>query len=111
FISSAWRGSSRSGLLVVGVVEAKRKHKDVLGVIPQAFFIDQGKQTTNLASVSMSRVRRLPVALPSAAEQTALVEIICERLAEVANIAHASLLSKRQLAALDRAILGKAFRG
>lgn len=77
----------------------------------QAFFVDQGKQTTNLASISMSRVRRFPVALPPAAEQAALVEIITERLAEVAAISHTTLTLTEQLAVFERAFLAKAFRG
>lgn len=77
----------------------------------QAFFIDQGKQTTNLASVSMSRVRRFPVAVPPAAEQLALVTLITDRLAEASKISQTVLTSEQQLSALERAILAKAFRG
>ena len=77
----------------------------------QSFFIDQGKQTTNLASVSMSRVRRFPVALPSSAEQAAILDELegyfqrCSLTADVVRGAFASL------GRLASSILSKAFRG
>ena len=36
------------------------------------YFQQEGKQTTNLASISLSKVRSLPIALPPAAEQASL---------------------------------------
>jgi type I restriction enzyme S subunit len=77
----------------------------------QAFFTDAGKQTTNLASVSMSRVKRLPVALAPAAEQQEIVRQVdaflrrAERQGEV--LAHAA----ERLGSLNRAVLAKAFCG
>jgi type I restriction enzyme S subunit len=77
----------------------------------QAFFVDAGKQTTNLASVSMSKVRRFPVALPPADEQREIVRVVGELLAGVArqrdDVDAAAVLLER----LEAAALAKAFRG
>lgn len=77
----------------------------------QKFFIDQGKQTTNLASVSMSRVRRFPIALPSAPEQAALVSLISAGLGDVSEVERLCRTVAENLSALERSILTKAFRG
>ncbi len=77
----------------------------------QTFFVDQGKQTTNLASVSISRVRRFPVALPPASEQAALVELLDDRLARASSLEVAMGGVANQMVTLDRAILSKAFSG
>jgi type I restriction enzyme, S subunit len=46
--------------------------------IGRAFFIEKGKQTTNLASISLSKINELPIPVPPAAE----AQIIIERLRE-----------------------------
>jgi type I restriction enzyme S subunit len=79
--------------------------------VGQNFFIDQGKQTTNLASVSMSRVRRLPIALPPAEEQTVMVRLLDERLAEASRLEVTLKGATEQVGAMERSTLGKAFRG
>jgi type I restriction enzyme S subunit len=77
----------------------------------QSFFIDQGKQTTNLASVSMSRVRRFPIALPPAREQAAIIELVNTRFARTVSVDVATTASAKQLTALDGSMLATAFRG
>lgn len=79
--------------------------------VGQSFFVDQGKQTTNLASVSMSRVKRLPVALPPAAEQSANVHVLYKRLARARAIENVVSDSGVRLATLDRAVVARALRG
>ena len=39
----------------------------------QGFFFDKGKHTTNLASISMSKLRGLPLPVPPIAEQARIV--------------------------------------
>jgi type I restriction enzyme S subunit len=77
----------------------------------QRFFVDAGKQTTNLASVSMTKLRRFPVAVPPAAEQ---IEIE-QRLRQHLGVVDAQRVVLREAlataASLDRATLAKAFRG
>jgi type I restriction enzyme S subunit len=77
----------------------------------QSFFIDQGKQTTNLASVSLSRVRRFPVALPPAAEQSKVIALLEDRLGQVSSISSSAAGVGGALSVLERTMLAKAFRG
>lgn len=44
--------------------------------VGQSYFLGQGKQTTNLASISLSKIRQLPVAVPPAGEQRRIVDEI-----------------------------------
>lgn len=77
----------------------------------QSFFVDQGKQTTNLASVSMSRVRKLPVALPPVAEQVEIVRSLNQRLAQTQSLEALVDSAFAQLSGLDQSLLARAFRG
>jgi type I restriction enzyme S subunit len=56
----------------------------------QKFFFDEGKHTTNLASISMSKLKGLPVPIPPPAEQTRIVAEV-----ERANISHRARSSPR----------------
>ena len=77
----------------------------------QRYFIDQGTQTTNLASISKRKVAALPVPVPPVDEAIEIVRRIesafgwLDRMA-ADHAAAAGLLSK-----LDAAVLSKAFRG
>lgn len=77
----------------------------------QAWFEKMGKQTTNLASLSMKNVRGLPVPVPPLAEQDRIVVELERQLSSLT----ASLESARRLAlkcsALRRAVLREAFAG
>lgn len=74
-------------------------------------FLQQGKQTTNLASISKKTLGQLPIKLPSAEEQKEIVERI------EAMFSKADLLEKKNNSALKcinslfPSILAKAFRG
>ena len=77
----------------------------------QRYFMEAGKQTTNLASINQSKLKSLPIPLPPHAEQSAIVEAVEERLS-VAAAAAAEL--DRQRARADRlrqAVLKRAFAG
>jgi type I restriction enzyme S subunit len=75
------------------------------------FFIEKGKQTTNLASISLSKISELPVPVPPPAE----VQIIIERLREAfatdadnrRDLTEAQALSSAQ----RQSILKAAFEG
>lgn len=82
-----------------------------LNELGRKFFIDQGKQTTNLASISLTKVSAAPVTVPPMAEAQQIIErlIALERGAmseecEIADAADAALV-------LRRSILAAAFRG
>jgi type I restriction enzyme S subunit len=75
------------------------------------FFVEKGKQTTNLASISMSKIRRLPVPLPPEAEAAEILDRL-----NVALSAHADTLALLDAEAADaarlrQAVLKAAFEG
>ncbi len=75
------------------------------------WFERNGKQTTNLASISLTKIRQLPVPVPPREEQGALVERIEDQL----TIVRRTVATVRQLAAkvqhLRRSLLAEAFAG
>lgn len=79
--------------------------------IGQTFFLESGTQTTNLASISSSKLRELPVPLPPADEQRRIIAEI-ERHLSVADEVEAALTANHKRAArLRQSILQKAFEG
>jgi type I restriction enzyme, S subunit len=77
----------------------------------QKYFFDEGKQTTNLASLNSTKLRRLPVPVPPNAEQAAISTEVERHLSEIDssdNIVRASL---QRLSRLRQAILKWAFEG
>ena len=77
----------------------------------QRYFIEQGKQTTNLASLNITKLGALPVPLPPAAEQVRIVEEV-ERLLSVSDDAgHAVVSQLTRCHRLRQSILKWAFEG
>jgi type I restriction enzyme S subunit len=77
----------------------------------QQYFIDEGTQTTNLASISKRKVAALPVPLPPTEEARRIIELITEAFARADRL---EAEARKVLALIDRleaAILAKAFRG
>lgn len=75
------------------------------------FFVEQGKQTTNLASISLSKVMTLPVPVPPPAETEEIVRRVSEALS-IADDTLAQLDAEAADAArLKQAILKAAFEG
>lgn len=77
----------------------------------QQYFLDTGKQTTNLASVSMSRVRRCPVPVAPASEIQEIARRVNELLGVVDRLGQGAEPLSETLATLNSAVLAKAFRG
>ena len=77
----------------------------------QQYFIDQGKQTTNLASISKKKVSALPVPVPPNDEAVEIVRRIEAAFAWLDRVATDHAAADRLLPKLDAAILEKAFRG
>lgn len=77
----------------------------------QAYFMEEGVQTTNLASLNMTKLRQLPVALPPAAEQRRIVQEVERQLSLLDEIASecGALLAKS--VRLRQGILNRAFTG
>lgn len=77
----------------------------------QTFFMEKGKQSVNLASISLTAISALPVPLPPPAEQTEIVSRVEEALSR-ADAAEATLDAQSRAArALKQSILKAAFTG
>lgn len=77
----------------------------------QQYFIDEGTQTTNLASISKRKVAALPVPLPPVEEARRITKLITAAFARADRL---EAEARRALTLIDRleaAILAKAFRG
>jgi type I restriction enzyme S subunit len=74
------------------------------------YFIDEGKQTTNLASISMRKVAALPVPVASPEEMEEVLRRIEAAFAWLDRVAAEHANAARLLPKLDQAILAKAFR-
>jgi type I restriction enzyme S subunit len=79
--------------------------------IGASYFLDQGKQTVNLASLSMTKLRELPVPVPSIGEQAEIVRRV-DALLQVAERLLARVdASNSRVDRSAQAVLAKAFRG
>lgn len=74
------------------------------------FFVEKGKQTTNLASISMSKVSQLPVPLVPAAELAALMRVLNEALITTLDV-EADIQSSPSTHSFRQSVLKAAFEG
>lgn len=72
---------------------------------------DEGKQTTNLASISKSKLSRFPFPVPPADEQVVLAERIFALLSAIDTLAARVAVAANRSADVERPALAKAFRG
>jgi type I restriction enzyme S subunit len=79
--------------------------------IGQKYFMEQGKQTTNLASINLTKLGSLPVPLPPAAEQRRIVEEVERRLSVVDELEATVEKNLARCARLRQAIFKLAFEG
>jgi type I restriction enzyme S subunit len=77
----------------------------------QKFFFDEGKHTTNLASISMSKLKGLPIPIPPAAEQKRIVEEVERRLSVIDEMESTVSANLQRATRLRQSILQKAFAG
>lgn len=75
------------------------------------WFEANGKQSVNLASISLRTIRQLPVPVPLRDEQEGIVRRIEERLAETARLRQVLAAAEARAGDLRRAILAAAFAG
>jgi len=75
----------------------------------QQFFFDEGKHTTNLASISMTKLKGLPIPLPSFAEQERIVAEIERRLSMVDELEATITANLQRALRLRKGILEQAF--
>ena len=75
------------------------------------FFIEKGKQTTNLASISLSKISELPIPVPPPGEAQIIVERLRDALA-IDSDNHRNLAEAKGLSSAQRqSILKAAFEG
>jgi type I restriction enzyme, S subunit len=77
----------------------------------QPYFLREGKQTTNLASISLSKLSGLPIPIAPTAEMTLIVEHRDSAFAKLDRLAAEARSAAVLLDRLDQAILAKAFGG
>lgn len=70
-----------------------------------------GKQSVNLASISLSAIRKMPVIVPAAGEAARIVAAVRERQAEYDRLDDAIAQAREQNAALRKSLLAAAFGG
>ncbi|MFI1834708.1 restriction endonuclease subunit S [Streptomyces olivaceoviridis] len=75
------------------------------------WFEENGKQSTNLASISLSKIKKLPVPVPPQNEQKRIAERIEEHLIQLGHARVATERVLRQGKKLRNALLRKAFQG
>ncbi|MER8154368.1 restriction endonuclease subunit S [Streptomyces sp. NPDC094472] len=75
------------------------------------WFEVNGKQSVNLASISLSKIKQLPVPVPPLHEQDAIVERIEDQLSVLDNATSIAVQALSKASALRRALLNRAFTG
>jgi len=77
----------------------------------RSWFETNGKQTTNLASISLSTLKMLPVPIPSNEEQALVVAELERRTSVVDSLLQSLERGSREAESLRRSILAMAFSG
>lgn len=75
------------------------------------WFLDNGRQTTNLASISLSALKRFPIPCPPLAEQRDIVGEIEKRLSLIDAMSTEIAAAERRASLLRQSILREAFAG
>ena len=74
------------------------------------YFLREGKQTTNLASISLTKLSRFPVPIPPASEQARITAEAARLLSIIDRLESALGVSMVRTSSLKTALLSKAFR-
>jgi type I restriction enzyme S subunit len=77
----------------------------------RSWFEKNGKQTTNLASISLSSLKKLPVPVPSPHEQDQVMKELERRASLVDAVSLAVRRTGKKSGVLRRAVLARAFSG
>ena len=89
-----WEGQIENCIFQNHVFRARPRHEDIqprwlshyLNEAARPYFLAGSKQTTNLASLSLSKVAATPVAVPPANEQRRIIQAIDAFLVEVQDV-------------------------
>lgn len=77
----------------------------------QIYFFDEGKQTTNLASINMTKLKGLPVPIPPAEEQLRIVQEVERQLSDTDETLDTVRIALGRADRLRQSILKCAFEG
>lgn len=77
----------------------------------QDYFMKQGKQTTNLASINLTKLRAFPVPLPPVEEQKLIISRVEEILSVIDKLAEVTVHELNRAERLRQSILKQAFSG
>lgn len=77
----------------------------------QAYFLREGKQTTNLASLNLTKLSAFPIPLPPAAEQQQIVAEVERRLSVIEELEATVESNLTRADRLRQSILAQAFSG
>lgn len=75
------------------------------------YFMDEGKQTTNLASINLTKLRAFPVPTPPSTEQRRIVAELQRQLEYCDFVVQSCELGVKRASRLRQAILKRAFEG
>jgi len=73
--------------------------------------VREGKQTTNLASINLSKLSQFPVPIPAAAEQQRIVAEVERRLSVVEELETVVNINLQRVTRLRQSVLQRAFLG
>ncbi len=77
----------------------------------QTYFVTEGRQTTNLASISISKLRNLPVPIPGVNEQREVLTRLEDHLSLIEDLDRTISLALARSIRLRQSILRQAFQG
>ena len=75
------------------------------------YFFNNASQTVNLASINMTTLGKLPIAIPPIAEQKAICNKVAQAFKILDSLRFSYQVTIEEINQLDRSILAKAFRG
>ncbi|MDN5882352.1 MAG: type I restriction endonuclease subunit S, partial [Nitrosospira sp.] len=75
------------------------------------FFFEKGKHTTNLASISLSKLRMLPVPIPPASEQGRITSEVARRLSVIEALGSTVTTNLQRATRLRQSVLQCIFGG
>lgn len=80
-------------------------------IFGQTYFMGHGAQTTNLASISLSKLKSFPIPVPPTEETREIVKVVEERLTTIDHMHSDFPKNARDASTLRRAVLNAAFTG
>lgn len=77
----------------------------------RSYFLERGKQTTNLASISMTKVSEIPVPIPPPSEAKEILRRVADGLAAASDTQHVLDAEASDVQRLRQSVLKAAFEG